>query len=1058
MVNRRNKNRTRVTVKVGQLNAQNSRLAIDELRTVLAEKDIDTIALQEPYNKEGIISGLGVTTRVITDTKAFVRTTQNKNIKSAIAVRNPETKTLKLEHLCNSHFTCAEIERSTVRFYLISVYMQHSDPIGPYLQHLEKIVQALQDKEVVMCIDANATSASWNKLTTHNGISDSRGEELEQFIAQHRLIILNSSGKAPTFDNLHGQSNIDITIATTAIAKKIKNWNVHVDEINSDHRLITFEISRASYDPETKPNNRFNTKRADWQAYREHISELHLQTAPQLASNQLDAQTRSELIDKMILEAGNRSIPKKNVYSKSVPWWNRTLSDLRKKVFEARHRLQRTKDETARKRLLAKFRRIRNNYAIEIKKAKQESWGKFVAKEGNKNPWSIVYKLQTKRLKLETAQCNLNIDGTHTMSLEETAETLMNALIPNDDKTNETDWHRNMRNETEITEGTDDSPPFTLQEVADIVRTLNTKKAPGHDLIEAKMIKEAWPELQLEILELFNSCMMQMVFPTQYKKAQIRVLLKSEEKDRTDPKSYRPISLLPVTGKILERAIAGRLKELVNSHPLSSQRQYGFRPGRCTDDAIVELRRIVGSSRGKYAVGLLFDISGAFDNVWWPSILGNLKARGCPKNLYGLIQSYLSDRTANIIRARNTTERKITKGCPQGSVLGPIFWNLVFDEAIEVAGRNGNEPIAFADDLIVVVSADTRLGIETKANEVTRALLSWCAKQKLELSKSKSEMILLKGFLDIKRPPTVKIGDKSVKMKSKVRYLGIHFGTRFSIQPHIDYITEKTRKLFSGFVKLAKEHWGLNTRIIRTIYKGLVLPILCYAAAGWAEELNHHQHRRLKSAQRQSLLSITRAYRTTSNDALTVLAGEMPINILLKERIASYHLRKGTEFQLGELRYTPPGEGLGKEKLTHIRKQIREQTTKIWQTEWEATEKGRTTRSFFPCIKSRLQLTDRSISHRTAQLLTGHGRIRSTLHRLNLSDTELCRCGHPDTVEHIIFHCSEEEREREELRKEIGKHKIAWPCTMRELAQKETIEYLTKFAESVIKKRETLGD
>lgn len=61
-------------------------------------------------------------------------------------------------------------------------------------------------------------------------------------------------------------------------------------------------------------------------------------------------------------------------------------------------------------------------------------------------------------------------------------------------------------------------------------------------------------------------------------------------------------------------------------------------------------------------------------------------------------------------------------------------------------------------------------------------------------------------------------------------------------------------------------------------------------------------------------------------------------------------------------------------------------------------------------------------------------------------------------MEHIIFHCSEEEREREELRKEIEKHKIAWPCTMRELAQKETIEYLTKFAESVIKKRETLGD
>lgn len=114
-----------------------------------------------------------------------------------------------------------------------------------------------------------------------------------------------------------------------------------------------------------------------------------------------------------------------------------------------------------------------------------------------------------------------------------------------------------------------------------IVKSLNAKKT-GHDLIEVKMVIEAWPVIQLAILGLFISCLTEMVFLSQYKRAQIKVLLKGEGKDRTN----RPISLLTVIGKILEK-IADRLKAIVNSHPCSSPRQYGFCKGRSTEDEII---------------------------------------------------------------------------------------------------------------------------------------------------------------------------------------------------------------------------------------------------------------------------------------------------------------------------------------------------------------------------------------------------------------------------------------------------------------------------------------
>ena len=178
--------------------------------------------------------------------------------------------------------------------------------------------------------------------------------------------------------------------------------------------------------------------------------------------------------------------------------------------------------------------------------------------------------------------------------------------------------------------------------------------------------------------------------------------------------------MLPVIGKVLEKLIAGRLRALVNHHPLSSDRQFGFRPGKSTEDALVELNRIVKETRCKYAVGLLFDTIGAFNNVWWPSILQNLKERDCPRNLYGLIQSYLSGKKAEIVSSTQEEVKLVTKGCPQGSVLGPLFWNLIFDEFVEDLRREENEAIAFADDLIVVIEANNRKGLEMNANDATR--------------------------------------------------------------------------------------------------------------------------------------------------------------------------------------------------------------------------------------------------------------------------------------------------------------------------------------------------
>jgi len=128
----------------------------------------------------------------------------------------------------------------------------------------------------------------------------------------------------------------------------------------------------------------------------------------------------------------------------------------------------------------------------------------------------------------------------------------------------------------------------------------------------------------------------------------LRVLLKGGDKGEKDPKSYRPICLLSVVGKLFEKLIKLRLDGTSMAPGNISDQQFGFMPGRSTEDAIVELRRMVSASEVGYAVALLFDISGAFDNVWWLLVLNNLKDRDCPRNVFEVLWSYFRDRNVQI--------------------------------------------------------------------------------------------------------------------------------------------------------------------------------------------------------------------------------------------------------------------------------------------------------------------------------------------------------------------------------------------------------------------------
>ena len=158
------------------------------------------------------------------------------------------------------------------------------------------------------------------------------------------------------------------------------------------------------------------------------------------------------------------------------------------------------------------------------------------------------------------------------------------------------------------------------------VQNLKLKKAPGSDGITAEHIQILYGVIKPYLFNIFYACLQTSYFPIKWKSAQVLIIPKPHKEDYTDPSAYRPISLLSVLGKCLEKIILRRLNYLANEQGWLSNNQHGFRNGFSTISAIDSLTRQIhhGFNCKTYSACVLLDIKGAFDNVWHVAIIKSL--------------------------------------------------------------------------------------------------------------------------------------------------------------------------------------------------------------------------------------------------------------------------------------------------------------------------------------------------------------------------------------------------------------------------------------------------
>ena len=218
----------------------------------------------------------------------------------------------------------------------------------------------------------------------------------------------------------------------------------------------------------------------------------------------------------------------------------------------------------------------------------------------------------------------------------------------------------------------------SCKEVEKIIYKLKNSSATGVDFVDTRTLKLSADILSPALTHIINLSIQTDTFPNIWKYAKVIPLLKSSKSDPLLPKNYRPIALLPILSKVLEKVVFSQLMEFLDVNDLIHPNLHGSRPGHNTATALIQLydKWTQEIDEGKMVGVLVCDQSAAFDVCDHHLLLEKLKLLGLEKKATAWIESYLCDRKQSCFVDGHLSSPLDLMSCgePQGSIGGPLLW------------------------------------------------------------------------------------------------------------------------------------------------------------------------------------------------------------------------------------------------------------------------------------------------------------------------------------------------------------------------------------------------
>jgi len=413
-------------IKVIQANLQFSKAATHETLNYIEKHQISIALLQEPYcyKSNNIYK--------IPASGAFkVISVNNERFFSAIVINNKLLETLALVHLCTKYVSAVNITIGDRLIDLVSVYFPPAVDFGDCLNSLQISVDyCVRNYGLLLAGDFNCRSTIW-----FDDNNDVNSVNMEEFILRNNLAVHNEPDLPPTFETVNGCSNIDLTMSSFSLISNLVDWTVVRGINTADHNVILFTLKFDNFDCSSKNNVTYiyNTAQINYDNINAKIPEVI--DSINLTTEVLDSQYG---IDNALtsfydgLKALVIGAAKKKCFSERPPWWNDKIDRFRKIYLKKKKLLYDNRFPENRTYLYDSMMDAKNRFKAVIEQEKSKSWSKFVKDDLAANPWGTVYKLASQKFRQQGAVSSLRNNDTYTGTVLETAEFIVNSLLPDD--------------------------------------------------------------------------------------------------------------------------------------------------------------------------------------------------------------------------------------------------------------------------------------------------------------------------------------------------------------------------------------------------------------------------------------------------------------------------------------------------------------------------------------------------------------------------------------------------------------------------------------------------
>jgi ribonuclease HI len=732
-------------------------------------------------------------------------------VKNSIPARELQVNT---NHQSEIHGVTVTIENQEIKIF--NVY-------SPVDRELCLNSMDIPDSRCLVIGDFNSHSETWGYSE-----ADRRGEEVEDWQIDNKLLLLNDPEDPPTFFSRRWLTTTtpDLAFATEDLAKKTTR-SVQGQLGGSDHKPVLICLDMHHKPQEAKTFPRWNYKRAKWDKF----STLVDQYSETICSKHHHLNQKVKDFNKIILKAAKETIPR-GARKDYRPYWTEELQQLEDEVSEAREAVENdptVENNISLKAATAKHRKVLNEEARRSWHEKTEQLN--LDKDGSKL-WNLAKAMNDESSKSSpiTLQHNDQL-----ISGKQAADHFIQQYAKTSDLEVPPERDQEVRETQRQYKQTKGEPlmnsPFTTAELEDALKTLKLRKSPGADKITNEMLLNLGPKAKKKLLQLMNESWRTGIVPQVWREA-IMIPVHKKGKDKSKADSYRPISLTSCMGKLAERLINTRLMWHLEQKQHIGPEQAAFRRNRSTEDQVTYITQEIEDAfqDKKHTLTVWIDLEKAFDKVWKNGLRLKLRQCGVAGRMYQWISQYMQNRSSRVQIKQHQSKAKVLKqGVPQGGVLSPTLFLVFMKDILHRLPKNVKGAM-YADDLALWCSEEHVSTANYRLKLALQEIEKWTKAWLVKINAKKTTYTL---FTLSNRPQKVslQLGNEALQEEDTPTYLGVTLDRRLTWKHQLQKNQTKAKIRMALMKKLAGTNWGAEQKVLKKLYIGRVRPVLDYGMA-----------------------------------------------------------------------------------------------------------------------------------------------------------------------------------------------------------------------------------